>query len=66
MLLQKFANSRIEEVQLPQNVCHIKLVADLLTGLDKTLGRFPILAPSAQIKKGFDRHKHEVEEIERP
>ena len=64
VFLQKFTNCRVKEVQLPQDICHIKLIADLLTGLEIGLGRFPILAPAAQIKKGFDGHEHKVEKVE--
>ena len=66
VLLQNFRNCRVKEVQLPQYIGHIKLIADLLAGIKIGLGRFPILAPAAQIKKGFDGHEHEVEEIEGP
>ena len=64
MFLQKFSNCRVKEVQLPQDISNIKLIADLLTGIEIGLGRFPILAPAAQIKKGFDGHEHKVEKVE--
>ena len=49
VFLQKFSNRRVKEVQLPQDICNIELIADLLAGIEIGLGRFPILAPAAQI-----------------